>query len=88
MGLLYGRAGRLTAVFGGFRPGQVYFGLTHPLTMARLRRASDSVKDGGASSNNEWLMAVPQLWLYSEDDRVCAQGSSSTPRLCPPSTNS
>ena len=22
MGLLYGRAGRLTALFGGFRPGQ------------------------------------------------------------------
>jgi hypothetical protein len=23
MGLLYGRAGRLTALFGGFRPGQM-----------------------------------------------------------------
>ena len=49
-----------------------YFGLTYPLTMARLKRASGNVKDGGKSSGNEWLMDTPQLWLYSQDDRVAS----------------
>ena len=65
------------------RPGQLkwrlihgilgaYFALTYPLTMGKLRRASNNVKDGGASSNNDWFASVPQLWLYSDDDRVAS----------------
>ena len=49
-----------------------YFGLTYPLTMARLKRASGNVKDAGKSSGNEWLRDTPQLWLYSQDDRVAS----------------
>ena len=49
-----------------------YFTLTYPMTMARLRRASNNVKDGGESSGNMWLRDIPQLWLYSQDDRVAS----------------
>ena len=49
-----------------------YFTLTYALTMSRLKRASGNVRDGGFSSDNEWLMKIPQLWLYSDDDRVAS----------------
>jgi hypothetical protein len=43
MGLLYGRAGRLTALSGGFRPGQVaafYAAPRKPFGFARTARRS------------------------------------------------
>ena len=39
MALLYGRAGRLTALFGGFRPGQ----------SRRAARAEGEADEGGAA---------------------------------------
>ena len=62
----------------GSRPGQVlwrvvhavlgaYFTCTYPLTMAKLRRASNNVKQ-----MPEAFRHCPQLWLYSEDDRVAS----------------
>ena len=54
MGLLYGRAGHLTALFGGFRPGQ----LSGELTWSRTR----STLNGMRSSNCRWLL--PPLSMY------------------------
>jgi hypothetical protein len=61
LGFRKGSAGwnAVHAVLGG------YFGLTYPLTKARLLKASGNVRALPPDFQH-----LPQLWMYSEDDRV------------------
>jgi hypothetical protein len=71
MGILYGRAGRLTAQNAGFRPGQFLPNVVHIVAMLVIHRGSDAI--------SICFNALAVLFLLG--DTAPAGGGRSTPSV-------
>jgi hypothetical protein len=86
MGLLYGRAGRLAAENGGFRPGQngtFVNGKRVPKNVERVLRGADCVCLAGPDSRRQWqALARPDAGAFAFVYELASAGAPApAPRL-------